>query len=414
MTTSLILTGAQRGLLVRIVAGNPPVRTTEGQLASSVYALRNRKLITTASNSSYWTAQPTGLGRALVERSPEKPTVVTAAQPFRLPVRTTGQVDVPDGSVPVAATVTAPALIDWLKLVGAPLVVENPNWDERRRWRRVLDVAMNSSAVPAGMTVRHSGRCEGTLRIWLTPIDHERSTAPVLTSLRRAHRLVEAVVSAKSENGWVDTRRIDACAHARGAKASVGRTARLLHSLVTEAVVRGYEVGQWSERHGCNGGLGIYINGHGAEVTVVEETDRIKHLPTRAELTRGERSPWFSVPTNSPQVAYAWRSAIPATAASWPRTANAGRSNSASALPSGSSKTTPRMPRSTVPVFSRRRMLVSRSAKALSKLPWSGTSPPNVRRHCSSWSGGTQLPAESGSSWSTPRPSSLDKACLGG
>ena len=63
MASRTPLTAGQWELLQRIVRGSPPISKEDAQLAVSVYALRNRRLVQTPNERSYWQAAATELGQ---------------------------------------------------------------------------------------------------------------------------------------------------------------------------------------------------------------------------------------------------------------------------------------------------------------------------------------------------------------
>jgi len=125
--------------------------------------------------------------------------------------------------------------------------------------------------------------------IWLEPIADSppKIAAPVVAvpaDLRNAHPLVVAARNASPHaGGWIDTRRRSGVVHIKVHKTSLNRALRLVQGLITEACRRGYTIAE-HQGYGCDGGLGIVIDGQSVEVTVIEESKRIEHVKTPAEL----------------------------------------------------------------------------------------------------------------------------------
>jgi hypothetical protein len=115
--------------------------------------------------------------------------------------------------------------------------------------------------------------------------------------LRGCHPIIKATREAakKGRDGWINTRRVAGVAHLRIHEASLHRSLLLLQALANEAEHRGYEVGAL-KTYGCVGGFGIFINGHGCEIAVKEESQRIEHVLSTSELRDKERSRYFYAP----------------------------------------------------------------------------------------------------------------------
>lgn len=171
---------------------------------------------------------------------------------------------------------------------GGQLTIESPSSAERARWRRTIWATARSGAVPAGHSLRYRGRDSGDLVIWLEPVaDSPPKTAPLVAvpaDLRNAHPLVVAArKDSPHAGGWIDTRRQSGVIHIKVHKTSLNRALRLVQGLINEVRRRGYTIAE-HDGYGCNGGLGIVIDGQSVEVTVIEESKRIEHVKTPAEL----------------------------------------------------------------------------------------------------------------------------------
>lgn len=180
-------------------------------------------------------------------------------------------------------------LVPALQANGGSITITSPPSAERARWRRTIWAALRSGSIPTGYQLRHRGRDGGDLVIWFEAIaDREPRIAPpvvkVPENLRNPHPLVAAAKAANPHaDGWIDTRRQSAVVHVKVHKKSLSRALRLIQGLINEAGRRGYTVGEHSG-YDCDGGLGIVIGGNSVEVTVIEETKRLEHVKTAAEL----------------------------------------------------------------------------------------------------------------------------------
>ncbi|WP_326800495.1 hypothetical protein OIE49_36890 [Streptomyces sp. NBC_01788] len=150
----------QLDALRRICHGETPITSDDSGLAATVYALRNRGLVTTPRTDGRWTAAPTEAGLqhfAHADATPAPPS--SAAAPPTAP--------------------EAAELISRLQQAGGTLHIANPTPDERARWRRALHTARADHLVPDGHHLQHTGRDKGDLVITLRPgPPPRRSTSP--------------------------------------------------------------------------------------------------------------------------------------------------------------------------------------------------------------------------------------------
>jgi len=187
---------------------------------------------------------------------------------------------------------------------GDEIRVPDPAADERAAWRRLIFAVLNSDALPDGLRLRHSGWDHGDLVMRLVPgtADNE-PRSPEVAQLAIPERLtnLHPILSAtrahvgRQSSGSVDTRRVPGVLHVTVAVSSLQRALKLTQAMVDEAVRRGHEV-RVVDAHGCPGGLGVFVQGHGYELVFKEESDRTPHVPLQRELARESRDSWARIP----------------------------------------------------------------------------------------------------------------------
>jgi hypothetical protein len=232
------LSPRQLDLLRRIIAGERPLTPD----ASSVYALRNRGLVTTASTYAYDTAQPTDAGRAAavgdltaMRRVPTPKKKRTAA------ARTTR----PRPSLPNPATA-------------------------------VTTTPPPASAPPApDLPPPDLGALQPILQ-------------PDLARLRKVE---------PDSDGWIITLRSELdLPHVRIDAAGLDRTVAVIEALVARAAERGhYLTERYDPEH--KGGLWFDVDGDAMEVTFHVHRSRQEHVPTPKEIKRGRHVPQWDYTT---------------------------------------------------------------------------------------------------------------------
>jgi hypothetical protein len=152
------LNDRQLYLLRRIADGVEPVTSREYHLAISVYALRDRGLVTTTrTGGGAWIASITDEGRYYLAhghyRADAAVTVTDRSksiEPNRKPPRISGD-----------------NLIQRLVAAGGSLHIPNPEPAVRAAWRRAIHAVANGGNLPAGMRLWHTGRDKGDLVVRL-------------------------------------------------------------------------------------------------------------------------------------------------------------------------------------------------------------------------------------------------------
>ncbi|WP_055566875.1 hypothetical protein [Streptomyces atriruber] len=149
----------QLTVLRRICEGEAPVTSDDSSLATTVYALRSRGLVTTPRADGRWSAQPTEAGRQHLHKTDSTPA--------------------PGATEPASPTRTEAAeLITRLQQGDGTLRITGPTPDERARWRRILHTARAEHLAPEGHHLRHTGRDKGDLVITLRPGPPPARSAP--------------------------------------------------------------------------------------------------------------------------------------------------------------------------------------------------------------------------------------------
>lgn len=283
----------QLALLQRVGDG-PPVTSNEWTLATSVYALRNRKLVTTPRSRGAWTAEITPAGRFYLEHGDYPPSVPpqgsetepTISKPNLL--HSTKSVQAP----PMVG-MSGPELVDRLRAEGGEIVIVNPARGERHRWRRAIHDATSRRLAPSGQRITHTGRDKGNLIIRLAPIQ-ERATrprpapVPVPERLGRAHPIIattrQRLADYKSHVGMIDTRRGSGVLALKTSRALVPRIMRIANALFTAAELRGLTVAARPD-----GLATIGAKGHNYLITMSEITQRRPYQHSKAEIDRCAR-----------------------------------------------------------------------------------------------------------------------------
>ncbi|MGK5695572.1 hypothetical protein ACSNOJ_22215 [Streptomyces sp. URMC 128] len=202
----------QLDVLRRICRGATPVTSEESSLAATVYALRNRGLVTTTRAEGRWTAAPTDAGRQYLAQNDPAPAPGREA----------------------SSTLTAPEaseLITRLQQAGGTLSITDPTPPERARWRRALHSARAEKILPDGHHLHYTGRDKGDLVITLRPGPQPTRTTqaaqaiPVPDDLRRdcLHSVVQEA-------------RIPVCPDCQP------RARRILHALCLAAEDKNYTI----------------------------------------------------------------------------------------------------------------------------------------------------------------------------
>lgn len=248
------VTAAQFALLHRVAADPDCLSSSDSRLAVSIYALRARGLLTTPSPFTYWRPSVTDAGHELLKH---------------------GTVDTANRALTDAAA----------RRANSPTPTHRKAPVRRPAVRDTADVTPNID--PPCPDAEGCGRQQDR---------GGGATVLVRERLGRAHPLIGAARDrAQRRDRWVDTRRLDSIAHLSVSSDQFKRALLLLQAVVDEAVRRGHRINEVRSR-GCGGGLGVNIDGHTFELVMIEETRRVDHQLTAAEIAAKARHTWSSAP----------------------------------------------------------------------------------------------------------------------
>jgi hypothetical protein len=262
------ITARQRDLL-RNIADPPPDWFLSGHDATSVYALRARGLVSTHSPMSYHTAKITKKGQDLLEgRVTAMPAPAREAKP-------------PTPRPPKPLKIPGTEVIAKAVAAGGELRIPDPDAALRHRWRQGIHEAVAAELAPAGKRLRHRGRDQGDLVVWLEDAVLSELPAPEYPEVvvpERASKYHPILAATRAEvgtrrSGDVYTYRWEGCAHVNVSAGAFGRAMRILQSLIDEFIARGHQIGL-HKGYRCSGGLAVIIHGHPLELVVVGETER--------------------------------------------------------------------------------------------------------------------------------------------
>lgn len=280
--------------LLQRVADGPPVTSNEWTLATSVYALRNRKLVTTPRSGGRWEAVITTAGRFYLEHGDYPPSAPTEGSDTEPNVSTR---NVLRSAKPVHAPrevgIGGPELVARLRAEGGEITLVNPGRSERHRWRRAIHDATSRRLAPIGQRITHTGRDKGDLVIRLVPIQEREvrlrpAPIPVPQRLGRAHPVIantrQHLANYKSHTGMIDTRRGSGVVALKTSRAVVPRVMRIANALFTAAELRGLTV---TASAGSPAIIGA--KEHNYLITISEITQRRPYQHSKAEIDRCTR-----------------------------------------------------------------------------------------------------------------------------
>ena len=279
--------------LLRRVADGPPVTSVEWTLATSVYGLRNRKLVTTPRSGGVWTAVITDGGRYYLEHGdypPSPPGASSETEPI------TAVAVVPRSprraEPPSRSGMGGPELVARLVAENGQITIVGPDRAERHRWRRAIHQATSEHLAPAGQRITHSGRDNGDLVIRLEPLDPPKPPKPPLVPVPERLGRPHPVIAATRQNldrykidpGMIDTRRGSGVLALKASRATLPRVLRIANALFGAAELRGLTV-----NNPADGRATIGAKGHHYQVTISEITQRRPYQHTKAEIERAAR-----------------------------------------------------------------------------------------------------------------------------
>lgn len=271
----------QLDVLRRIGDEVRPVTSREFALATSVYALRNRGLVTTKRGGGIWTAAITEAGRYYLEHGRHPADTPKPQAERREPAVA------PKDQRTKRPAISGDELVEQVTAAGGSLRIPDPEPATRAAWRRAIHAAARSSSLPAGMRLWHTGRDKGDLVIRLLPrrapslrSPQDAPTIAVPERLTRPHPIVtqlKELSAARARASRYGHPALSGPYPLRGLDVSrqhLPRALRILQALLTEAERRGYEVRLHKESTGPR--VGIVIRGHECAVTVREKDDLLR------------------------------------------------------------------------------------------------------------------------------------------
>lgn len=280
------LTNRQLDVLRRVGDVDDQVTAGDSRLAVTVYALRDRRLVTTPRFDGVWKAEITEAGRFYLEHGyhPDRPSrgEEPGAKPVRAcppaPTRKPAQ----RKSYPVEISVEE--LMARLEKASGRLQISDRDLETRAAWRRAIHAAKQSDLVPAGMHLRHHGRDSGDLIIELAEGEHpdskhwkNRQRIDVAASLDQPHHVVAQL---RCQPGRLGV-----------SKESLDRALRVIQSLVAEWTKRGHKAELGDGDHG----FVMLIRESSFTITMEEEYKPAEYLPSPEEVERKKIYSWQRV-----------------------------------------------------------------------------------------------------------------------
>lgn len=281
----------QREVLGWIVDGCPDGVMTDPSYKTTAVALRNRRLVTVTKKSGHWRAEATDAGRHFAAHG-EYPRGHWAAVPAPTSVHATPALRTPSPVAPASTrrVVTGLRPVDQMMAdladAGGSLEVDNGI-----DFKCLVASANRYGKVPDGkiLQLRWTASRQAVVELvdqpaWMTAT---LEPIPIPATLAKPH---PAIATLKS-----DFTRLTFRAAVRG------RALRLLNAIAHECQRRGHQIqpnpaNQRSREH--VGELIVSIQGHDHYLLLVEQNDRVPHVPTTRELREQERSSWVRIPTH--------------------------------------------------------------------------------------------------------------------
>lgn len=179
------------------------------------------------------------------------------------------------------------------------VVIARPSDDELAIWRKVIDYANRHEMAPTGTRITRYKTYRGLeIELCKKQADAEGedveplAPVPVPAQLRKPHAVVQALQHGPDQ--------------LQVTKDVRSRALRIVQALVAEAQRRGYQVSVVIGKQDRNGfrqrssrnHFAITVKDHPTELRLVQEHDRVEHVPTAKELAEKARYPWTRIPTH--------------------------------------------------------------------------------------------------------------------
>lgn len=273
------LRSQQQTVLQWIAEGCPDGVMTGSTYKTSSYALRDRGLVTVSKRGGVWSAAITEAGQQLLVPGSPAPAPQPSAKRSLVPHAP--KAPKPARVAPSASfEVTVSRLLDELNVHGGALTVSDPSAEVRAAYRRAISAAIREHAVPAGQTIRHSGRDSGDLVIRLIDQSADEQPQPPV---------VPAAVSLDPDVPVI-RQLLDEPARLEVSDAARPRAMLLIQALHSETDRRGYQLGA---RNGDEPGFRIQIEEDTFDFTLSEELDRVEQFDP--EEVASKRYSWQRV-----------------------------------------------------------------------------------------------------------------------
>lgn len=265
---------------LRRIADGESVTAKDSDLARTVYALRDRGLISTPRTDGIWIAEVTEAGRFyLANGYYQGAAALTSPTVSSKTGRRTADIK---RQTPRAL---AAELIKRLQDEGGTVHVHDPDKTTRALHRRALDAAKRHGLIPEGFRLLHTGRDRGDLILRL-----ENEAHPDETDWNRIRLSARDLITDPHElANWLreDRRSIDVT------DAMIGRALEAIRALAEGLLQRGHSVG--ISRRGKPRGLHAHARGHQYALSIKEELDRIPRVYTEEDLRSRRLYAWQRV-----------------------------------------------------------------------------------------------------------------------
>ncbi|MFI6910162.1 hypothetical protein ACIBKY_53555 [Nonomuraea sp. NPDC050394] len=265
---------------LRRIAEGESVTAKDSDLARTVYALRDRGLVSTPRSDGVWIAEVTEAGHFYLEHG-----YYRGAAALTSPTVSSKGGRRPADLRPPSPHVLAAELIKRLQNEGGTLHVRDPDEATRALHRRALDAAKRQGLIPEGFRLLHTGRDRGDLILRLEDAAH-----PDETDWNRIRLSARDLITDPYELAdWLreDRRSIDVT------DATIGRALEVVRALAEDLLKLGHCIG--ISRRGKPRGLHAHARGHQYGLNIKEELDRVPHVYTEEELRSRKLYTWQRV-----------------------------------------------------------------------------------------------------------------------
>lgn len=257
-------------------------------------ALRDRRLVTISKRGGSWSAELTDAGAHYVEHGKhlDRVDVVGEGRDARLQC-----VSLRDRSEQRRAA--AVRLVEQL-IAERRVLIKLAGDEDLATWRKVIEFANRHQMAPDGKRITRYKRwgglevelCDNLSSDVACEPREELLPVPVPAQLRKPHAVVRALQQYPE--------RLNVTKIVRS------RALRIIQGLVVEAERRGYvalPVGSDSHRDRYRSSNSKYqfiiaVKDHPIEMRLVQEHDRVEHVPTAKELAEQQRYSWTRIPTH--------------------------------------------------------------------------------------------------------------------